>query len=269
MGRYILAVAALALCGSVVLMLIGADIAPAAGPMWRAGPFTSPFEAIQWKDQTPQVKVDGAWYDLLAINEFSTDQLIDFCRQLDAKDWQRRFDEDLPEVMARSSHSLGDTVTLKVKTDTGETKTLQNVKLTEENRRAIMAVKLAAAPAAGAGPWNGYPRLSPFTAVRWREQTPEVQVKGDQKWYELIAIDDIPANDIVAASRALGPTMTEKHFEEDLIELLTGMGHKPGTTADLKLKDLSSGQEQVMKDVPMTLENRQALWKARMDREKQ
>ncbi len=264
MAKYILAIGSLALCAGVVLMLAGADIAPAAGPMWRAGPFTSPFQAVRWKDQTPQVKVGDVWYELIALNDVNEDQLIDWCKQLDPKDWQKRFEEDLPEVMVRMQHEPGKSATLKLKnTESGEIKTLDHVALTEENRRSIMMAK-ATGPATtqpGAMPWNGYPRLSPFTAVRWKEQTPEVQV--NDAWYELVAINDVPADKIVAFSRSLGPSMTEKHFEENLIELLTRMGHTPGKTATLKLKELPGGAEKTLTDVPMTEANRQALWEAR------
>src|SRR5256885_2095884 len=115
--------------------------------------------------------------------------------------------------------------------------------------------------------WRAGPFISPFHAVRWNDATPQVQVDG--AWYELIAVNDVPADKIVEFSATFGADTAQKHFEEDLIELLTRMDHKPGATATLKLKDLTSGKEQVLKDVPMTLENRQALWKTRMERETQ
>ena len=82
-------------------------------------------------------------------------------------------------------------------------------------------------------------------------------------WYDLIAINDVPADQIVSFSASLDADTAQKHFEEDLVELLTRMDHKPGNSATLKLKDLTTGQEEVKKDVPMTSENRWAIWKAR------
>jgi hypothetical protein len=111
--------------------------------------------------------------------------------------------------------------------------------------------------------WQGYPRLSPFEAVRWHDQTPQVRVGGN--WYELLAINDVPTSEIVAFSQFKGPDTWQKHFEEDLVELMIRMGHDPGTSATLKVKDLSSGNVQVLKDVPMTEQNRDALWQTRWD----
>ena len=266
MGKYLLALAALALCSGMVFILAGADL-PGADRPWRAGPFTSPFQAVRWNQATPQVKVGDVWYELVAMNDISAEQIVSWCKELDPKDWQKRFEEDLPEVMTRMKHDPGTSATLKVKNlASGEVKSLEHVALTGENRRATWQARNGSPTTRpGAAMWNGYPRLSPFTAVRWREQTPEVQVNNT--WYELLAINDVPSDKIVAFSRSLEPSMTEKHFEEDLVELLARMDHKPGTTATLKVKDLTSTQEQTLKDVPMTLENRQALWKARMEKE--
>jgi hypothetical protein len=43
---------------------------------------------------------------------------------------------------------------------------------------------------------HSYENLSPFSAVRWQDDRPEVQVA--EKWYELVQIDDISATEIVA-----------------------------------------------------------------------
>jgi len=109
--------------------------------------------------------------------------------------------------------------------------------------------------------WQGYPRLSPFEAVRWHDQTPDVRVGGN--WYELLAVNDVSTNEIIAFSKFKGPDTWQKHFEEDLVELMIRMGHDPGTSATLKVKELSSGNVQVLKEVPMTEQNRNSLWQTR------
>lgn len=97
---------------------------------------------------------------------------------------------------------------------------------------------------------HGYPRLSPFEAVRWRGQTPQVQVQG--KWYELMAMNGLSANQIVALCQALDDANWQKRFEEDLVEVLMRAGYRIGNRATLELKDLETGQIQVLRDVPMT-----------------
>jgi hypothetical protein len=105
--------------------------------------------------------------------------------------------------------------------------------------------------------WQGYPRLSPFEAIQWHGQSPQIRVGGN--WYELLAIDDVPVEQIIAFSQSRGANSWQKHFNEDLVELLIRMGHDPGTSATLKVRDLS-GNVQVLRNIPMTEENRQAIW---------
>jgi hypothetical protein len=114
--------------------------------------------------------------------------------------------------------------------------------------------------------WQGYPMLSPFEAVRWNGEVPQVQVAG--KWYELLEINNIPVKQITDFSRSMGSTTWQKHFEEDLVELLTKMGHTPGMSATLLVKDLDSQKEVTLTDIPMTGANRWALWSARQKAER-
>ena len=46
-------------------------------------------------------------------------------------------------------------------------------------------------PAAAQERGKRYPKLSPYSAVRWKDSTPEVKVKGT--WYELVAVNDTAA----------------------------------------------------------------------------
>jgi hypothetical protein len=121
-----------------------------------------------------------------------------------------------------------------------------------------------ATPPAAAAPklsWREYPRLSPFEAVRWRESVPEVRVRGD--WYELLSLNGLEAKQVVAFAKKLDKKDWQKRFEEDLMEVLIRMGHEPGKSATLQVRRLDSGITQVLKDVPLTEENRRAIWEAR------
>jgi hypothetical protein len=129
---------------------------------------------------------------------------------------------------------------------------------------ALVATVVCAANEATSRPWDGYPKVSPFQAVRYRDAaTPEVKVAGT--WYELLALNDLSAADVVKACQSLDAKDWQKRFEEDLVEVLTRTGHAPpkADKADLKVKDLSTGDESALKDVPMTHANRQGLVKAR------
>jgi C-terminal processing protease CtpA/Prc len=109
--------------------------------------------------------------------------------------------------------------------------------------------------------WHDYPKVSPFEAVRWRDAVPEVRVKG--VWYELRALDVLTAGRIVEACKTADKKNWQKRFEEDLVEILVRMGHEPGKTATLEVRRLDSQKSEILKDVPLTEENRKSIWKAR------
>jgi hypothetical protein len=126
------------------------------------------------------------------------------------------------------------------------------------------AFLLGAHPApAGAvqGKGKRYPKLAPFSAVRWKDSRPEVKVKD--VWYELLAVNDTEAREIVKFCKDREPNLWQKRFEEDLVEMMARMGHEPGEKVTLKVRDLKTGKTEVLKDVPNTHENRQAIWRAR------
>ncbi|HZZ42594.1 MAG TPA: hypothetical protein VFE58_06630 [Tepidisphaeraceae bacterium] len=111
--------------------------------------------------------------------------------------------------------------------------------------------------------WQGYPRLSPFHAVRYPTPTTiQVQIAG--VWYELLAFNNLSTPDLIQACQSLDRKDWQKRFEEDLIEVLTRTNHAhPSlTTASLKLTNLST-HETTTQDIPMTMENRRGLWSAR------
>jgi CubicO group peptidase (beta-lactamase class C family) len=109
-------------------------------------------------------------------------------------------------------------------------------------------------------PSTAFPKKSPFAAVRWQELQPEVKV--GRQWYKLLAINDVPATEIVTFGREIHANNWQKRFEEDLVELLSRMGYPPGSTAKLVVQSPTSTKTQVLEDVPMTEANRQAIWNA-------
>jgi len=108
--------------------------------------------------------------------------------------------------------------------------------------------------------WSGYPRQAPYEAIRWTNQTPDVRING--KWYELQEINGLPVEQIVAYSKFLDYGAWQKHFNEDLVELMDLMGHEPGDTVDLQVRDLTTSATQTLRNVPMTEANRAAIWQA-------
>jgi CubicO group peptidase (beta-lactamase class C family) len=115
-------------------------------------------------------------------------------------------------------------------------------------------------------PGESFPKVSPFAAVRWHESRPQVQV-GDE-WFQLVSLDTIPATEIVAFSQRTYGDKWQKRFEEDLVELLTRMGHAPGETVTLVVQAPTSSETRTLEEVPMTAANRHAIRAAAMSRER-
>jgi len=113
---------------------------------------------------------------------------------------------------------------------------------------------------------DGFPRVSPFTSLRWQGDVPIVQVAGDDRRYELLELDGLRAGLIVESIKQSVDGDWRKRFAEDLWERLFLMWHWPGFSADLLLRDVETGRVVARDDVVMTTDNRGALMEARWRR---
>ncbi len=114
---------------------------------------------------------------------------------------------------------------------------------------------------------NGYAKVAPYTGVRWEGNEPKVKI--DDEWFKLVSLNELPASEIVVFSQKTYDSLWQKRFEEDLVELLTSMGHPPQDTVKLVLESLTSPPEmRVREDVPMTAANRRAIRDAAQARER-
>ena len=103
-----------------------------------------------------------------------------------------------------------------------------------------------------------FPKRAPYHAVRWSGETPEVKL--DEEWFRLVAVDGLSTERIVANCRARWPDIWKKRFEEDLVRVLYGLGHAPGRFVSLELEDLVEGKEVLRASVEMTEANRWEIW---------
>jgi hypothetical protein len=244
---------------SAVALLAGALQAPAIAQTTQstqsvgpAAPRISPFQAVRWQTDTPQVQVDGTWYELVSLDDAPADQIVSYCKTLDARNWQRLFSQDLISVLVKMAVDPGvsTTANLQVKDlQSGQVKTLTDVPMTAENETAIMVQN------------HDFAKLSPFESVRWMGTTPQVKVGG--KFYDLVALDDVPVETIVSFCQRTytgpDPNWWQKRFDEDLVEVLSTMGKPPAANVTLKLMTLNTQEEQTLENVPMTEENRRAI----------
>lgn len=102
-----------------------------------------------------------------------------------------------------------------------------------------------------------FPKRAPYAGVRWEGDKPVVNM--DKNWFTLVSIDGISAADIVAFCRGHYQDNWQKRFEEDLVEVLAGMGHEPKDTVELVVVPDRSSKQRTVKNVPMTEANRRAI----------
>ncbi len=107
-------------------------------------------------------------------------------------------------------------------------------------------------------------KRSPFAAVRWQGYQPEVML--DEEWFKLVSLNGLPVADIVAFSQKTERSKWRNRFEEDLVELLTNMGHPPKEKVTLVVRSLTTDETSIREDVPMTEENRSAIRDAAQNR---
>lgn len=102
----------------------------------------APYTNIRWNDKTPEVYLDDTWYELVSIDDVAVAELVAFCEKSYQSKWQKRFDEDLVQVLSESGRRAGKTVKLVLREGgTGKTVTRDRVSMTRENRHAIMDAK--------------------------------------------------------------------------------------------------------------------------------
>ena len=106
-----------------------------------------------------------------------------------------------------------------------------------------------------------FAKLSPFTEVACDEDKALVTFSG--KRYELVSIDGLATKQILDFCRKTYSVRWEKRFAEDLVEVMSGMGEKVGSSVNLVLKELDTNKAITIPDAPMTADNRRAVWESR------
>ena len=102
-------------------------------------------------------------------------------------------------------------------------------------------------------------QISPFTMVRYQGDKVIVTYAGTE--YELAAINDIAAPEMLDFCRRQYKDVWQKRFAEDLVVVLADMGHPIGAehTVSLTLIDPGTGEKKSIERANMTKENRQAI----------
>lgn len=109
-------------------------------PKASGAPFArlSPFTEVSCDKDKALVAFSDKRYELISIDGLSTKQILDFCRETFSTRWEKRFAEDLVEVMSGMGKEAGTIVSLVLKElDTNNLITVPDAPMTAENRRAV------------------------------------------------------------------------------------------------------------------------------------
>ena len=105
-----------------------------------------------------------------------------------------------------------------------------------------------------------YPKLAPYENLRWVDDLPRIEWQND--WLILDAIDGTSVSEILTFCRRTYGDLWQKRFVEDLVEVLTRMGHPPEARVDLTVRETPDSPPRKLSSVAMTREKRQTLRRA-------
>lgn len=103
----------------------------------------SPFDALRWAGDQPEVRVGEQWYRPISIEGVAVADILAFCDKRWPGRRQKRFGEDLVEALALMGHTLPSAVRLELSSlADGRTVVLEGVPSTRAKRAAIRDASL-------------------------------------------------------------------------------------------------------------------------------
>lgn len=96
----------------------------------------SPFTAVKWENNHPIVQFNAEWYHFEKLEDFSKKEILDFCKKQFGHKWQKRFSEDLVEVLNGLGYQPNINVSLYLNKD-GISKIVTGT-FTSQNRRLVL-----------------------------------------------------------------------------------------------------------------------------------
>ncbi|MEO1525022.1 MAG: S41 family peptidase [Planctomycetota bacterium] len=209
-------------------------------------PRWSPFSSVKWDGGEPSVEVDGKWYQLISVHGVTPKEILAKC---EAEGWpyHLRFEEDLVQILRLMGKQIDRKTELKLIDDSGKAVHLVDV-MNQESAGRIPAARSQTANPFDSGV-RGYPKWSPFEAVRWKDDKPEVRVGG--RWYTPISVYGVAVEAILSHSEAQGWN-TQTRFTQDIVQMIRLMGTTIDQKTSLVLRD-QSGKKVILRDYEMTI----------------
>lgn len=108
-------------------------------------PKRSPFTAVRSNGDDYEVELDGAWYRLVSIDGIDAARIRAFCDERYGARSEKRFAEDLVQVLSEMEHPPGERVDLELESlerdERDERVTRRGVAMTEANRRSVWSAR--------------------------------------------------------------------------------------------------------------------------------
>jgi hypothetical protein len=123
---------------AVTLYVVAAGVSLACTPL-REWARLSPFTATTVSTNSATVRFNQVDWELVSVNDIAVDQLLEFCRRAYGTWWEKRFTEDLVEVLEAAGHPMSRDHTVKLvlrDVASGRSTTIDRAPMTAENRRA-------------------------------------------------------------------------------------------------------------------------------------
>ena len=96
---------------------------------------SSPFTAVKWDGDSPQVQFEGEWFLFESLDGITSEQILSHAKEKHGNRWQKRFSEDLVEILGEMGHQPKTEVTLVL--SQGGTTMTKNGIMSEDNRRSV------------------------------------------------------------------------------------------------------------------------------------
>ena len=109
-----------------------------------------------------------------------------------------------------------------------------------------------------------FARVAPFTEVDVVGDVANVTYQG--KAYELVSVEGVPTDKILAFCRGEYERRWEERFATDLVEVMGELGKRVGATVRLELREPATGEVVTIERAAMTRENREAARVALLNR---
>ena len=246
------------------LTLLFATMGGVCYAVLRDPPKLSPFTDVQFEENSVLVEYDGSRYEWRELDDIKVADIVASSQKQFGHRWKKRVAEDLVQVLWGMDRRPGETVRLKLLNQTsGKQSIILAAKMTRENRQVVwqkrFQAELAAMrkPAPIAAEMGNPPKLSPFTEVTFENES--VLVVFESKPYQWLEIDNVKVDAIVASAKLQYRHLWQKRIAEDLVQVLWGMKHRPGSTVRLKLLDRTSNQKKTIAAAAMTEDNRRSV----------